>query len=93
MNSKPEKFSFMVISFFKMLIYIKNIKNEQFSLEVEPTTKIEDIKEMIQKHEGIPNRIQRLIYTGHLLFILHKKSLLFSDGDFNYRNNFLSKCY
>ena len=54
-----------------MLIFIRPLarrsKHECFPLEVESTSKIEDIKDMIKKKNGMPSDYQRLTFAGTIL--------------------------
>ena len=51
----------------RMKIFIKMIDGRQLTLYVQPTDRIEDVKEMIQEEEGIPPCEQRLIFAGKQL--------------------------
>ena len=50
---------------FAMQIFVKiTIENRHITLEVEPTDRIEDVKEKIQDIEGIPPELQILTFNG-----------------------------
>ena len=50
-----------------MKIYVKTLTGKRIALCVDPTDRIEDVKEMIQEEEGIPPDQQKLIFTGKQL--------------------------
>ena len=47
-----------------MSIFVKTLTGSHISLEVEPTTLVEEVKAMLQAEEGYPVERQRLIFAG-----------------------------
>eukprot|EP00727_Mastigamoeba_balamuthi_P013750 m51a1_g8999 putative nedd8 precursor (78) ;mRNA; r:103066-103480 len=47
-----------------MLIKVKTLTGKEIELDIEPTDKIERIKERVAEKEGIPPPQQRLIFSG-----------------------------
>lgn len=47
-----------------MQIKIKTLTGKEIELDIEPTDKVERIKEKVEEKEGIPPPQQRLIYAG-----------------------------
>lgn len=47
-----------------MLIKVKTLTGKEIELDIEPTDKVERIKEKVEEKEGIPPQQQRLIYAG-----------------------------
>lgn len=50
-----------------MQIFVKTLSGKHITLEVEPTDRIEDVKEKITQKEGIPVALQMLVFAGKLL--------------------------
>lgn len=48
----------------KMLIKVKTLTGKEVEIDIEPTDKVERIKERIEEKEGIPPQQQRLIFSG-----------------------------
>ncbi|OON22074.1 ubiquitin family protein [Opisthorchis viverrini] len=47
-----------------MLIKVKTLTGKEIEIDIEPTDKVERIKERIEEKEGIPPPQQRLIFSG-----------------------------
>ena len=47
-----------------MLIKAKTLTGKEIEIDIEPTDKVERIKERIEEKEGIPPPQQRLIFAG-----------------------------
>ncbi|KAI1093475.1 ubiquitin-related domain-containing protein [Rostrohypoxylon terebratum] len=52
-----------------MMIKVRTLTGKLISLDVEPTSKIEDVKKKVEEKEGITPDQQRLIYGGKQLFV------------------------
>ncbi|CAH0557751.1 unnamed protein product [Brassicogethes aeneus] len=47
-----------------MLIKVKTLTGKEIEIDIEPTDKVERIKERVEEKEGIPPQQQRLIFSG-----------------------------
>ncbi|ESN93656.1 hypothetical protein HELRODRAFT_157839 [Helobdella robusta] len=47
-----------------MLIKVKTLTGKEIEIDIEPTDKVERIKERVEEKEGIPPAQQRLIFSG-----------------------------
>jgi len=48
----------------RMLIKVKTLTGKEIEIDIEPTDKVERIKERVEEKEGIPPPQQRLIFSG-----------------------------
>uniref|UniRef100_A0A8C5ATZ2 Ubiquitin-like protein NEDD8 n=1 Tax=Gadus morhua TaxID=8049 RepID=A0A8C5ATZ2_GADMO len=48
----------------KHLISFQTLTGKEIEIDIEPTDKVERIKERVEEKEGIPPQQQRLIYSG-----------------------------
>merc|ERR1711963_502138 len=48
----------------RMLIKVKTLTGKEIEIDIEPTDKVERIKERVEEKEGIPPQQQRLIFSG-----------------------------
>jgi len=49
---------------FNMLIKVKTLTGKEIEIDIEPTDRVERIKERVEEKEGIPPPQQRLIFSG-----------------------------
>jgi len=47
-----------------MLIKVKSLTGKEIEIDIEPTDKVEQIKERVEEKEGIPPPQQRLVFSG-----------------------------
>jgi ubiquitin-like protein Nedd8 len=48
----------------KMLLKVKTLTGKEIEIDIDPTDKVERIKERVEEKEGIPPSQQRLIFSG-----------------------------
>merc|ERR1712121_363434 len=53
-----------LIQYSIMLIKVKTLTGKEIEIDIEPTDKVERIKERVEEKEGIPPPQQRLIFSG-----------------------------
>ncbi|RXN21542.1 NEDD8-like protein [Labeo rohita] len=49
---------------FVVVVVFKTLTGKEIEIDIEPTDKVERIKERVEEKEGIPPQQQRLIYSG-----------------------------
>lgn len=49
-------------------MFIKTLTGKEIEIDIEPTDKVERIKERVEEKEGIPPQQQRLIFSGKQMF-------------------------
>lgn len=54
----------VVRELFRILIKVKTLTGKEIEIDIEPTDKVERIKERVEEKEGIPPPQQRLIFSG-----------------------------
>ena len=55
-----------------MLIKVKTLTGKEIEIDIEPTDRVERIKERVEEKEGIPPPQQRLIFSGKQVGIVNK---------------------
>ena len=60
-------FCFTAVDANAMQIFVKTLTGKHITLEVEPTDRIEDVKDKIQDKEGISASMQKLVFAGMAL--------------------------
>ena len=73
-----------------MLIKVKTLTGKEIEIDIEPTDKVERIKERVEEKEGIPPPQQRLIFSGKQVSLISNlrtcvfdTSLLMSNSSFH----------
>jgi len=51
-------------------VYNATVQFLQIEIDIEPTDKVERIKERVEEKEGIPPQQQRLIFSGKQMYVL-----------------------
>ena len=65
----------LLLSTRRMLIKVKTLTGKEIEIDIEPTDRVERIKERVEEKEGIPPPQQRLIFSGKQASIRHHKKL------------------
>jgi ubiquitin C len=47
-----------------MQIFVRTLTGRTITLDVEPNTWMDDVRDMVEEKEGIPPRLQHLLYAG-----------------------------
>lgn len=47
-----------------ILMYLQTLTGKEIEIDIEPTDKVDRIKERVEEKEGIPPQQQRLIFSG-----------------------------
>lgn len=55
---------FLLIQFVLDLFPKKTLTGKEIEIDIEPTDKVDRIKERVEEKEGIPPQQQRLIFSG-----------------------------
>lgn len=62
---KVSRFSLISQTFFLFLFQLsKTLTGKEIEIDIEPTDKVDRIKERVEEKEGIPPQQQRLIFSG-----------------------------
>lgn len=49
---------------------LQTLTGKEIEIDIEPTDKVERIKERVEEKEGIPPQQQRLIFSGKQMYVL-----------------------
>lgn len=49
----------------------QTLTGKEIEIDIEPTDKVDRIKERVEEKEGIPPQQQRLIFSGKQMYVLH----------------------
>lgn len=63
-NFKPKFKKKTTIIFIFNFIYFQTLTGKEIEIDIEPTDKVDRIKERVEEKEGIPPQQQRLIFSG-----------------------------
>lgn len=54
----------IVVCYILMNLFLQTLTGKEIEIDIEPTDKVERIKERVEEKEGIPPQQQRLIFSG-----------------------------
>lgn len=63
---------------FIILFCFQTLTGKEIEIDIEPTDKVDRIKERVEEKEGIPPQQQRLIFSGKQMYVSKCQPFLFS---------------
>lgn len=73
LNLFYKNFFFLKFNFYYFLFKIKlqTLTGKEIEIDIEPTDKVDRIKERVEEKEGIPPQQQRLIFSGKQMWVFN----------------------
>ncbi len=65
-----------------MLIKVKTLTGKEIEIDIEPSDKVERIKERVEEKEGIPPPQQRLIFSGKQVHFLSQPNICLNGSSY-----------